>query len=59
MGDGALVEFPSIVDAVECAVAVQQGIAERNLGVPEDERIAFRILDRNLAASWGAAELAR
>lgn len=59
MGDGALVEFPSVVDAVECAVAVQQGIAERNLGVPEDERIAFRILDRNLAASWGAAELAR
>ena len=59
MGDGALVEFPSVVDAVECAVAVQQRIAERNLGVPEDERIAFRILDRNLAASWGAAELAR
>ena len=43
MGDGALVEFASVVDAVECAVAVQQGMAKRNAGVPEDKRIAFRI----------------
>ena len=43
MGDGALVEFPSAVDAVECAVAVQRGMAERNAEVPEDRRIAFRI----------------
>ncbi len=43
MGDGALVEFPSVVDAVTCAVAVQRGMAERNSGVPEDERIALRI----------------
>jgi len=43
MGDGALVEFPSVVDAVECAVAVQRGMAERNADVLEDERIAFRI----------------
>ncbi len=43
MGDGALVEFPSVVDAVECAVAVQRGMAERNSGVPEDKCITLRI----------------
>jgi adenylate cyclase len=43
MGDGALVEFPSVVDAVECAAAIQSGIAERQAEVPEDRRIAFRI----------------
>ncbi len=43
MGDGALVEFASVVDAVECAVAVQRGMAERNADVPEDTRIAFRV----------------
>ena len=43
MGDGALVEFPSVVDAVECAVAVQRGMAERNAEAPESTRIAFRI----------------
>jgi adenylate cyclase len=43
MGDGALVEFPSVVDAVECAIAIQNGMAERNAEVPEDLRIVFRI----------------
>ena len=43
MGDGALVEFPSAVDAVECAVAIQNGVAEREAAEPEDRRIAFRI----------------
>jgi adenylate cyclase len=43
MGDGALVEFPSVVEAVQCAVEVQNGLAERNAGVPQDRRIAFRI----------------
>ena len=42
-GDGALVEFASAVDAVECAVAIQNGVAEREAGEPEDRRIAFRI----------------
>ena len=43
VGDGALVEFASAVDAVECAVAIQHGVAEREATEPEDRRIAFRI----------------
>ncbi|MFP6717480.1 MAG: adenylate/guanylate cyclase domain-containing protein, partial [Alphaproteobacteria bacterium] len=43
MGDGALVEFPSVVAAVECAVAIQRGMTERNAGVPADRRIEMRI----------------
>lgn len=42
-GDGVLLEFPSVVDAVECAVAVQATMAERNQGVPEDRQMHFRI----------------
>jgi class 3 adenylate cyclase len=42
-GDGLLVEFQSVVDAVRCAVEVQQGMAGRNADVPEDRRIQFRI----------------
>jgi TolB-like protein/class 3 adenylate cyclase/Flp pilus assembly protein TadD len=42
-GDGILVEFPSVVDAVECAVAVQAAMAERNDGLPEDRSMLFRI----------------
>ena len=41
-GDGLLIEFPSVVEAVACAVAVQRGMAERNAGTPEDQRIVFR-----------------
>jgi TolB-like protein/class 3 adenylate cyclase len=43
MGDGMLAEFGSVVDAVECAVALQRGLAERNAEVPESERIQVRI----------------
>src|SRR6516225_6221185 len=42
-GDGVLLEFPSVVDAVECAVAVQAVMAERNQGITEDRRMLFRI----------------
>src|SRR5262252_9913266 len=43
MGDGLLAEFASVVNAVECAVALQRGMAERNAGLPEDQRIEVRI----------------
>ena len=42
-GDGLLLEFASVVDAVRCAVDVQRGMAERNAGVPAADRIEFRI----------------
>jgi TolB-like protein/class 3 adenylate cyclase len=42
-GDGMLIEFPSVVEAVACAVAVQRGMAERNVSTPEDQRIVFRV----------------
>jgi len=42
-GDGVLLEFPSAVDAVECAVAVQAAMADRNEGVAADRRMLFRI----------------
>jgi adenylate cyclase len=42
-GDGLLIEFPSVVDAVECAVAMQALMAERNEGVTPDLRMLFRI----------------
>src|ERR1700751_262760 len=42
-GDGASVEFRSVVDAVNCAVEVQNAMVERNAGVPEERRIVYRI----------------
>src|SRR5512143_4293696 len=42
-GDGALVEFPSAVDAVSAAIAFQQAVTEANRDQPEDTRIVFRI----------------
>jgi adenylate cyclase len=42
-GDGILIEFPSVVEAVACAVAVQRNMAERNAETPEHQRIVFRI----------------
>lgn len=43
MGDGALVEFGSVVDAVACAVAIQKGVAENQADMPTERRIVFRI----------------
>jgi class 3 adenylate cyclase len=42
-GDGMLVEFASVVDAVTCSVAIQRGMITRNADVPEDKRIVFRV----------------
>jgi adenylate cyclase len=42
-GDGVLLEFPSVVDAVECAVAVQAVMVQRNVAIPEDRRMLLRI----------------
>jgi len=42
-GDGLLIEFPSVVDAVRCAVEWQAGMAERNTAVPAEKRLDFRI----------------
>ncbi|MDX1575496.1 MAG: tetratricopeptide repeat protein [Kiloniellales bacterium] len=43
MGDGALVEFASVVDAIACAAEIQAAMVDRNAAVPEARRIAFRI----------------
>jgi adenylate cyclase len=43
LGDGLLAEFPSAVHAVMCAIEVQQALADRNAGLPESSRIAYRI----------------
>ena len=42
-GDGILIEFPSVVDAVRCAIEVQQGMFESNADVPPEKRIEFRV----------------
>src|SRR5271169_5454756 len=42
-GDGAIVEFRSVVDAVRCAIEVQNGMIERNAGLPPERRLEFRI----------------
>src|ERR1700709_35542 len=42
-GDGMLVEFASVVDAVSCAVNVQRSMVQRNAAIPQDKQIVFRI----------------
>ena len=43
MGDGLLLEFPSVVDAVECAIAIQRLMVERNAETPEGKKIIYRV----------------
>ena len=42
-GDGMLVEFASVIEALRCAIEIQRGMAVRNAGLPDDERIEFRV----------------
>jgi adenylate cyclase len=42
-GDGSIIEFRSVVDAVRCAIEVQTGLIERNAGVPPEKRIEYRV----------------
>jgi adenylate cyclase len=42
-GDGSIIEFRSVVDAVRCAIEVQTGLIERNAGLPAERRIEFRV----------------
>ena len=42
-GDGSLIEFRSVVDAVHCAIEVQNGMVERNAGLPPERRMEFRV----------------
>src|SRR6516164_3144761 len=42
-GDGSIIEFRSVVDAVRCAIEVQNGMIERNAGLPPERRIEFRV----------------
>ena len=49
-GDGMLIEFPSVVDAVRCAVEIQRAMVDRNTDIAEDKRITFRIGDMNSVA---------
>ena len=42
-GDGSIIEFRSVVEAVRCAIEVQNGMVERNAGLPSERRIEFRV----------------
>jgi adenylate cyclase len=62
-GDGIIVEFRSVVDAVRCAIEVQNGMVERNAGVPPDRRIEFRVgipcNADNFRTNWRAGSRSR
>ena len=55
-GDGSIIEFRSVVDAVRCAIEEQTGMMERNSGVAPDKRIEFRVgIHSDTTAAYSAA----
>ena len=54
-GDGSIIEFRSVVDAVRCAIEVQRGMVERNAGVQPERRIEFRVGARSIKSGIGSA----
>ena len=63
-GDGSVIEFRSVVDAVRCAIEVQNGMIERNAGLPAERRIEFALgfisatwWRRATATSWATASI--
>jgi len=52
-GDGAIIEFRSVVDAVRCAIEIQNSMIERNAGLPEDRRIEFRRWSQHCCTTGG------
>jgi hypothetical protein len=58
-GDGAIVEFRSVVDAVNCAIEVQRAMVERNAEVAPDRRIEFRVGDPRLTSRGAQHRRAR
>ena len=50
-GDGAIVEFRSVVDAVNCAIEIQRAMVDRTTGVAPDKRIEFRV-SASISAMW-------
>jgi adenylate cyclase len=65
-GDGALVEFRSVVEAVRCTVAIQNAMIERDVGASADQRVDFRmgihlgdVVEEATAVSWATASISR
>jgi adenylate cyclase len=54
-GDGSVIEFRSVVNAVRCAIEVQSGLAERNAGLPPEKRIEYRV---GIHAMWSRRKMA-
>jgi adenylate cyclase len=57
-GDGSIIEFRSVVDAVRCAIEVQTGMVERNAGLPPERRVEFRVGGAFISATWSRSPTA-